>query len=249
MDVDQIIVPLIRGLEKQYTGDSIVNDSWVDDIIAAFQQLITKWSSPLFSKSAQETSIKFVSSLNVNNRRKFASTMKPIGIKGFDVFGDSQQLQDILSASVAENTQLIKTIPGQYLNQVQTIVMSNMRSGLRPSTIVNQLSDQYGISKNRAKVIARDQTTKANGMISKQRQEDTGFQYFKWVDSDDSRVRARHKKISEADIGFGKGVYKWDNPPKNDKGQQIIPGYEIQCRCTASPVTQYQVDQNKRRSA
>ncbi|MFV2058853.1 MAG: phage minor head protein [Thiohalomonadales bacterium] len=247
-DIDNDIVSVLRSLEHQYTGDSIVNDSWVDIIIAAFEKIAAKWTSFGFLEAAKQSSKKFIKAIDDRNRNKYAQSIKVVGVTGLDVFGDSPALQDILSSSIAENVQLIKTIPTQYLSQVQTIVMTNMRSGLRPSSIVKQLSTQYGVSQRRAAVIARDQTSKANGMLSKQRQEDTGFEYFKWVDSDDVSVRRTHEKIANDDIGYGKGVYKWSEPPKNDKGEQIIPGSEINCRCISAPVTSKQVKENKQKA-
>ena len=264
-DINEKIIPLIRNLEPQYIGDSItkhkledgkiiayetidsstVNDVWPDEIMALFAQLKTKWASPAFMGASKDVASIFVKSMNVQNNRRFARSVKSIGVTGVDIFGDSPKLQDLLNASIADNARLITTIPEQYLNQVQSIVMSNMRSGLRPSAITKQLSEQFGITKRRAALIARDQTSKANGELSKQRQEDTGFKYFKWQTSENIRVRDSHDDISDEDIGFGKGVYKWDNPPKNDKGVSIIPGSEINCICVAIPVTNRQVAENK----
>jgi SPP1 gp7 family putative phage head morphogenesis protein len=256
-DINEKIVPLIKSLEPQYIGDSKANiellgsarlpvhDSWSDDIMALFANLKSKWSSPAFAGASKDVASIFVKAMNVQNRNRFAKAVKPIGVTGIDVFGDSPKLQDILSASIADNSRLITTIPEQYLNQVQSIVVSNMRSGLRPSAIVKQLSKQFGISQRRAALIARDQTSKANGELSKQRQEDTGFKFFKWKTSEDVRVRDDHDDISDEDIGFGKGVYKWDDPPKNEGGIPIIPGSEINCRCVAIPVTGRQVAENK----
>ena len=211
-----------------------------------FQSIVDKWRSPAFSGAAKSISGDFVKAMNVQNSSRFAKAVKPIGVTGIDIFGDSPKLQDILSASIADNTRLITSIPEQYLNNVQSIVMSNMRSGLRPSAIVKQLQDQFGVTKRRAQLIARDQTSKANGELSKQRQEDTGFEYFRWVDSDDIRVRDRHEAIANKDVGYGKGVYRWDDPPKDEKGKPIIPGEPINCRCISQPVTSSQVEQNKK---
>ena len=257
-DINEKIIPLIKGLEPQYIGDAkvksveprhvsdaVIKDSWSDDIMTLFTSLKTKWASPAFMGASKDIASIFVKAMNTQNSRRFSKSVKSIGVIGIDIFGDSPKLQDILSASIADNSRLITTIPTQYLDQVQSIVMSNMRSGLRPSAIVKQLSEQFGISQRRAALIARDQTSKANGELSKQRQEDTGFKFFKWQTSEDVRVRDSHDDISDKDIGFGKGVYKWDNPPKNDKGVQIIPGSEINCRCVAIPVTGRQVAENK----
>jgi len=244
-DINEKIIPLVRSLEPQYIGDAAINDVWPDDIMALFSSLKSRWSSPAFLGASKDVASIFVKAMNIQNSRRFSRSVKSIGVTGIDIFGDSPKLQDLLSASIADNSRLITTIPEQYLNQVQSIVMSNMRSGLRPSAITKQLSEQFGITQRRAALIARDQTSKANGELSKQRQEDTGFKYFKWQTSEDIRVRDSHDDISDEDIGFGKGVYKWDNPPKNDKGVSIIPGSEINCRCVAIPVTGRQVAENK----
>lgn len=247
-DINERIVPLVRSLEPLYIGDSAINDAWPDDIMEVFASVKNKWRSAEFAGASKSVASDFVKAMNIQNSKRFTASVKPVGVTGLDIFGDSPKLTDLLSASIADNTRLITSIPEQYLENVQSVVMSNMRAGLRPSAIVKQLQEQYGITQRRATLIARDQTSKANGELSKQRQEDAGFEYFRWSDSDDARVRDRHEKLSNQDIGFGKGVYRWDNPPKNDKGAPIIPGQEINCRCIAQPVTNKQVEQNKKSS-
>jgi SPP1 gp7 family putative phage head morphogenesis protein len=233
-DINTIIIPMVKALEPQY-----VTDGWSTDIMKVFGNLLGKWTSPEFVSAASKTADKFVKSVNNQNQNRFNRNADRFGI---DVFGDSPQLQDLLQASALDNTRLITTIPEQYLNNVQSIVMSNMRSGLRPANIAAQLQNQFGVTQRRATLIARDQTTKLNGEITKTRQNNAGFEFFKWNDSSDSRVRTDHEDIANADIGYGKGVYRWDDPPKNDKGEAIIPGQEIQCRCVAGARTRSQVN-------
>jgi len=122
------------------------------------------------------------------------------------------------------------------------MVTSNMRSGVRSSQIAKQLAEKYGVTKARAKFIARDQTAKINGDITKLRQQQAGFEFFQWVDSDDVRVRDRHEAIANADVGYGPGVYRWDDLPLSDSGQRISPGQDFQCRCTAKPMTRKMVE-------
>jgi len=147
--------------------------------------------------------------------------------------------------SIADNSRLITSIPEQYLTQVESIVMNNVRAGGRPAAISKQLADQFGITSARAKLIARDQTAKVNGDLSARRQTQSGFEYFEWVDSGDVRVRKRHETISDKMTAYGRGVYRWDNPPLSDRGTPIIPGQDFQCRCTARPVTRREVDANQ----
>jgi SPP1 gp7 family putative phage head morphogenesis protein len=234
-DINSIVLPMIKALEQQYTSDG-----WAIDISTVLGNLRGKWMSPEYVNVYAKAADKFVKSVNAQNQRKFKRNAENFGI---DIFGDSPQLQDLLQASAIDNTRLITTIPDQYLNNVQSIVMTNMKAGLRPSAIASQLREQYGITQRRATLIARDQTTKINGEISKARQVNSGFEFFRWRTATDSRVRDNHEKIANTDVGYGPGVYRWDQPPKNDKGQPIIPGQEIQCRCVSIPKTRSQVNE------
>lgn len=236
-DIDAEIVPLIKALEPQYIRDATF-DGWMSSILVALATLSTRWMSAQFIGAATRVAGTFIGDISASSSKRFAESVKTIGL---DVYGDSPKLSDMLSDSIADNTRLIKTIPAQYLGQVESTVIANMRAGLRPSAIVSQLSKQYDVSKKRAAVIARDQTAKAHGEINKQRQLDAGFDHFRWLDSDDSRVRTRHRDIANTDVGHGVGVYRWDKLPKSDDGSAISPGSDYQCRCNAQPVSAREV--------
>lgn len=241
-DVQQLM-PLLRQLAPEYQTDSIIatNDGYVTEITTALRRLLDKWSSPEFRNIANQVASRFVRTANDINGKKFSKSMKGFGI---DIFGDDTSLQEYVDASIFDNTRLITSIPEQYLTQVESIVMTNVRAGGRPASIQKQLTKQFGIAENRAKMIARDQTAKVNGDLNKKRQIATGFEYFQWLTSEDERVRDRHDDISDKITAYGKGIYRWDNPPLSDQGVPIIPGQDFQCRCTGRPVSQREVDEN-----
>lgn len=243
-DIDRKLLPVLRKLAPQYQTDSVFTmDTWVDEITAVLTQLTTKWTSPEFNAIADFMANQFVREADGVNGKRFNRSMRSFGM---DVFGDSPALQDYLSASAYDNAQLIKSIPQQYLAQVESITMTNVRAGGRPSSIAKSLQQQFGVTKKRARFIARDQTAKINGDLSAKRQQAVGFDYFRWVDVNDERVRHRHDQISEKVTAYGKGVYRWDNPPLSDKGIPIIPGQDFNCRCIAVPVSNAQVEQNQK---
>ncbi len=126
-DINTQIVPLIKALEPQYVSDAAVTDGWADQIMQVFVQLINKWRSPSFIGAANQTAQDFVKGVNLQNQRRFNRNTKAVGI---DIFGDNPALQDLLEASSLDNARLITTIPDQYLNQDQSILMTNMRCEL-----------------------------------------------------------------------------------------------------------------------
>ncbi|MFT0547484.1 phage minor head protein [Allopusillimonas ginsengisoli] len=234
-DIDDQIVPAITAAAPEY-----VQDRWGMSIQQIIDQLLSKWTSPGFQKLADRLASGFVrttlSGIDREQKRSF----------GIDVLQNSPKIRASMQAAAIQNANLIKSIPEQYLKNVSNSVLANMRTGLLPREVAKQLESEYGITQRRAKFIARDQTAKVNGELTKQRQIDAGYQFFKWQTSHDERVRHSHDEIAKADVGFGVGVYRWDGLPTNEHGQKIQPGSDFQCRCYGKPVRNSKVAQNRK---
>ncbi len=251
IEYNQILQRVVSSVEKDIRNILLVEinsgkytqDSWITGIQMALDALIDKWSSSSFKRLANQIASRFVrttvNNLDRHQKRSF----------GLDVLQNSPEAEDLMRAAAIQNAQLIKSIPEQYLNSVSNIVLSNMRTGLMPREIAKQLEEQFGITQRRARFIARDQTAKVNGELTERRQRDAGYEYFKWLDSDDQRVRKRHQEIANADVGYGVGIYRWDDLPKSDDGTPIKPGQDYGCRCTSRPIRNSIAEQNKGKAA
>ncbi len=231
-DIQSEIVPVIKQSVPEY-----VADSWGDAIAAVLQRLVARWTSPFARQQAREIASTFVQDASTRAMRRTV---------GIDLYGGNDQLIDYLKAAADQNAALITSIPAQYLEQVSNIVVGNMRSGMRPSYIEQQLVKQFGVTTRRAKLIARDQHAKIQGEITRIRQVNSGIKFFKWLTAHDERVRPSHVAVGNRDVGYGKGVFSWDDLPVVD-GVPTFPGQPINCRCVARPVTAAQVERNKKR--
>ncbi|EKT4497371.1 minor capsid protein [Pseudomonas putida] len=239
-DISKEVMPLVRQLAPEYTQDTVATvDAWSDLITNAMNFLFAKWGSERVSVGAQRIAGEFVQASVKKSERDMKTSV------GIDVFSGSKTMQDYLHASAQQNAQLIKSIPAKYLEEVQTLVMANMRSGMRPSFIEKALQEQFGVTQRRAKMIARDQTSKIQGELAEKQQKGAGFEYFQWIDSDDQRVRHRHHEIANKVTAYGKGIYRWDDLPLSDKGVPIKPGSDYSCRCIARPVSAREVKANQ----
>ena len=238
--ISKEIMPLVRQLAPEYTQDAVVTtDAWSDLIINAMSALVSRWSSPTVQAAGARIAGEFVQSSLKKSERDLKKSA------GIDVYSGNTALQDYLKASAQQNAQLIKSIPAKYLEEVQTLVMANMRSGMRPGYIEKALQEQFGVTQRRAKMIARDQASKINGELAEKQQKGAGFEYFQWIDSDDSRVRHRHSEIANKVTAYGKGIYRWDDLPLSSDGVPIKPGSDYQCRCIARPVSAREVKANQ----
>lgn len=216
-DVDTNIVPLVKRLAPEYTADG-----WSDTIASAINQLLTRWLGAFARRQAETIASQFVQTAAKDNARSFA----------INLYGGDTQLQEYLSAASYQNAKLIQSIPAQYLEQVQNIVMTNMRNGMRPSYIEEALVKQFAITERRAKLIAADQYGKIQGDMNRIRQVNSGIEYFTWVTSQDERVRHSHVEVAKRDVGYGPGVFRWDDLPVVD-GVPTFPGQPVRCRCIA----------------
>lgn len=230
-DVNRELVPTIRALRPEYTADG-----WVDDVVAVIRRITAKYLSPEFIARYTQMAAQFVAKSNAANRRKWKIQAKKVGI---DVFGSTPGIEDYLSASVVDNANLIKSIPEKYMQQVESIVLSNMRAGGRPAVIQRALTKQLGVESRRAKTIARDQTAKINGDLSKKRAENAGFKYFRWQTVKDGRVGDDHRHAQNRQTKFGKGVYTYaEGAPEGWPGNADRPN----CRCVAIPLVTSDVE-------
>lgn len=241
-DIDAELVPLVRSLAPEYVQDAArpTTDAWSDVILALIAELKRRWASEWVTRGADRIAGEFVQSALKKSERDLKKSA------GIDVFSGSPVMRDYLKASVQQNVKLIQSIPEKYLGQVETLLIANMRSGMRPSFIVTALQEQFGVTQRDAKRIARDQAGKIQGELAEKQQRGAGFEYFGWEDSDDSRVRTRHREIAEKVTAYGKGIYRWDNLPLSDKGLPIKPGSDYECRCIPRPVSAREVEENRK---
>jgi SPP1 gp7 family putative phage head morphogenesis protein len=131
----------------------------------------------------------------------------------------------------AENVALIKSLPQSAFDKVEQRVLGGMANGLRHEEIAQQLQETFEISRGRAALIARDQTSKFNGRLNQLRQENLGIDQYVWHTAGDERVRSEH---AERNLQ----VYRWSDPPGDpeDPAAGGHPGQAINCRCFATPV-------------
>lgn len=217
-DVNNNIIPLLRQLEPEY-----VNDAYARTLEDAFNRLKQNYSD--INENARIISNSFVDGSNQTNKRRFYSAMNnAIGVDLQSVIAN-ENLDDILVATTRENVALIRSIPEEYFKKIETIVFTNTTQGSTAGSMIKQIMQTGKVTTNRAKLIARDQTSKLNSALTQQRSQNLGIEEYVWRTAGDERVRESHRRKN------GK-VFRWDDPPK-DTGH---PGQDIQCRCVAEPI-------------
>lgn len=136
----------------------------------------------------------------------------------------SDRINATVQAAAKANVDLITSIPVQHFERLAVKVEKGFAQGMRSEQLAKLVQEQTGVTKSRAKLIARDQIGKMNSEFSRVRQQDLGITHYIWRTAQDERVRDEH-----ADLDGQK--FAWSDPPSEGH-----PGMPIQCRCTAEPV-------------
>jgi len=146
-------------------------------------------------------------------------------------FTMTDAMRDAFEASLAENVGLIRSIPAQYLRDVEGIVMRNYAAGRDLKSMVAEIRGRYKVASNRAWLIARDQSNKANSVVQKARQTELGITEAIWLHSHAGRTpRPTHVAMNGKRYEIAKGMY--DSAVK----KWILPGELISCRCVGRSV-------------
>jgi SPP1 gp7 family putative phage head morphogenesis protein len=153
---------------------------------------------------------------------------------GIDIMSDyysGLKFQQIFDKWVADNVGLIKTIPQETLGRMKDIVKQGYLAGKTTTDIAIQIREAYGVDRNHAIFIARNQVAKLNADVTRAQHEDAGVYEYVWRTMDDSRVRDGHRRLNDK-------RFKYTEPPVVDErtGRTANPGQDYNCRCMPLPV-------------
>lgn len=196
----------------------------------AIRKMTARWDAR-FDEASGELARWFAQSAS---RRSEATLKRILRNGGYSVrFKMTPAMRDVLDATVAENVALIKSIPQEYLTQVEGLVMRSVTTGRDVGQLTKDLRKRYDITDRRAALIARDQNNKATAVFTRVRQQEVGITEAIWLHSHGGK---EPRKTHVANDGKRYDVAKgWFDPdPKVRK--RIWPGELINCRCVAKSV-------------
>jgi hypothetical protein len=205
--------PRVATLAQDATPAQEMQDS--------FQELVKRWMKRF------EDAAPTVAETYLVNAFRGSDTAMRMALKdaGWTVkFTMTPAMRDAFDASLAENVGLIKSIPAEYLQQVEGIVMRSYTVGRDLQTMVKELKALYPKAQNRAVLIARDQSNKSSAIVARTRQLELGLKEAIWLHSHAGKVpRPTHVAMNGKRYLIADGM--WDSAI----GKWIQPGEEINC--------------------
>jgi SPP1 gp7 family putative phage head morphogenesis protein len=134
-----------------------------------------------------------------------------------------------IAAFRKQNIELVKNAGHDMIADLNNVLSVENSKGTRHEEIARIVQDRIGVSKSRAKNIARDQTLKYNASVQQTQAQAAGLNEYTWSTSRDGAVRHMHKALE------GKRFNYNDPPVTNEEGDRNNPGEDFNCRCSAIP--------------
>lgn len=138
------------------------------------------------------------------------------------------------SAQTAYIDALGQTIVGfslQEISEIKKEVLKNAESGNDFNALLPYFIDRLELSKSRAQLIARTETSKFFSEMRQDQFQKNGIEKYRWNTAHDERVRADHKRLDGL-------IFRYDSPPIADVayGRRANPGDIYNCRCIDIPI-------------
>lgn len=183
--------------------------------------------SPQFATWAKNVARKMVESADTADRQTWRKAARTLG-KSIERELQEGDISARYNELMEEQVTLITSLPIDAAEKVHQMVTKGIAEGQRPEKIYDDVNRLGEITRNRARLIARTETSRAQANLTQARAEAIGSPGYIWRTVGDSAVRSDHDELN------GK-FFTWDDPPVADKrtGERAHPGTIYNCRCTA----------------
>lgn len=136
----------------------------------------------------------------------------------------------IFQQMMAEQVELIKSLPRDAAKRVHHVAIEARLSGARADEVMKDILRTGEVTKSRARLIARTEVSRTASNFTQARAKYAGSEGYIWRTSGDTDVRETHRALN------GKFI-RWDDPPKTDAN--LAPyhaGCGPNCRCFPEPI-------------
>lgn len=251
VSIRENLVPAIDEIIHQYSGDtrtdSFTKEKKTDNYSALISEIFKslRVSSSFGVKEGVVADL--VSSMAKRtvafNGNQYDRVFK--SVLGVNPVSSENWLEPKVAAFTDTNINLIKSIPEDYLDSLESMVRATVEQGITSGELKKQIlhdisfkpSEKFvkksgGVGtrkinpRTRARLIARDQIQKFNGSLNELRQKESGVNKYVWRNTfSNSPWKREEHSAREGDI------YSWGSPPPDGH-----PGVAINCNCWAEPV-------------
>jgi SPP1 gp7 family putative phage head morphogenesis protein len=193
--------------------------------LSRYSEIIRPW--------AKERAAHMVAAVEKQDRRQWESLSQTMAT-GIREEIRNTPIGNIIAERMAEQVELITSLPTVAAERVQRLSLEALTSGQRASEVAKEIMRTGEVTESRAKLIARTEVSRTSTLLTQARAEHIGSEGYLWRTVHDNDVRHSHKAME------GKYV-AWNDPPTLD-GLTGHAGALPNCRCYPEPVIPGHID-------
>ena len=225
--IDDMQNSVVYWLKAAYRDTPFAQDANPATVMRnAMRRLTQRWERH-FDVMAEKLARRFADKSLTTSDVSLRSALSDMG---FTVeFKMTEPMRTAYQGVINENVNLIRSIPEQYLTQVETMVMQSVQRGRDLGTLSQELQKRLGVTKRRAAFIALDQNNKVTSALTAVRQKELGITRGIWRHSHAGKEpRPSHVAADGKEFNLSEGMFL--------DGEWVMPGEAPRCRCTWSAV-------------
>lgn len=237
--IDGMLQTLLSELDKPTLTDA--PDTTPLSITARLAAVMQRLASISIQEVAARLSAGFVARANLQNKEQTLRTFsQAFGIDLSGMLGDGA-IKPQMEKAVSDNVDLITSIHTDFIHDIGAAVFDNMKDGGRHENLIDIIKERGNVTRNRARLIARDQTSKLNADLTEARNVALGLDLYEWGGTGDERERDSHFVLNGMLCKYSDPTVYSDDGGKTWKKRSTIgafigkPGEDYQCRCLALP--------------
>lgn len=228
-DMQRSVVWWLRAAYRKREGEITQDASPSRDLAQELEKVMRKWQKD-FNDAAEKVAEWFVQNDVRHVKNATREAFKAAGLAELMTVKFkymSRRERDVLQSLIIENVNLIKSIPSQYLTEVQGLVQRCVQNGRDLGYLTDELAKRYSITRRRAATIARDQTDKATENLTRARMQSLGITKGVWMHTSAGKTyRQSHVEMDGKEFDLSEGLYD------KEVGRNVFPAELVNCRCT-----------------
>lgn len=200
--------------------ETLIDYAQLRDRLRRYSELIKPWATSVATRMVAEAN-----QADEKAWRSRSSDMGRLIMREIETAPTGEATRRLLN----EQVDLITSLPTEAAERVHKLALEAVVNSGRAKDIAAEIMRTGEVTKSRALLIARTEVSRASTTFTAVRAQHIGSQEFIWRTSEDSDVRASHRKLNGL-------AFRWDKPPECDPGHHALPGCIWNCRCHAEPI-------------
>lgn len=235
---DELLNPMIIDVTGQLTNILSGGPAAAESILSS---LLERWRG-VFEVQGPGIASRWARDVNGITKDRFESGLtRALGVNRAEII-DGEGIAESVRLAGGGASRLITDMSGEYMDNIFQAVLRNFRQEPQPEgrTFIQQIQESAKISRERAVLIARDQTAKMNSEFNQARMIENGVEEYTWRTAGGIRVAGNpaglYPNAKDDDPMHGNHwkrngkKFRLDSPPPDGH-----PGMPILCRCRMDP--------------